>query len=316
MTDTGLLWCCLFAVGGPVMIVINNHIFNRIPFPYPITTSAISICTTAITTQLLVRFNVLKLKTCLVGRDTFKRLLLPIALLSASSIALSNHALMRLSVSFAQMLKALAPVYILCLLSFCNLRTPTSKAVSAVFVISVGAAVASIGEVHFSPAGMAYQMCGDFLEAVKIVMIQMALSEGGFSVIDILYYVTPVTGICQLGLISIFERDVIRLSNLELVMAHWPFFAGSACLGALLSLAGPQVIKVTSALTLKLIGIVRNNVLVLSAMAFLGDKTTHVQLAGYLVSTVGFVWYSLLEAYTKERMILKSSESYGSITKL
>ena len=297
------------------MILVNNHIFNRLPFPYPITTSAVSVWTTAIATHLLVRYNILQLKTCLVGTDTFKKLLLPIGLLSASSIALGNHALMLLSVSFAQMLKALAPVYILCLLTACDIRTPSGKAIAAVFVISIGAAVASVGEVHFSPAGMAYQMCGDFLEAVKIVLIQVALSEGGFSVIDILYYVTPVTGVCQLGLISIFERDVISWANFERAAANWPYFAVSAGLGAMLSLAGPQVIKVTSALTLKLIGIVRNNVLVLSAMAFLGDKTTHVQLAGYLVSTVGFVWYSLLEASSMGKKLVESSGDYGTITK-
>jgi hypothetical protein len=246
--------------------------------------------------------------------DLCKKMILPIGFLSASSIALGNHALMHLSVSFAQMLKALAPVYILILLSACSLKTPSRNAIYSVIVISLGTAVASIGEVHFSPGGVTFQILADLLEAVKIVLIQIILSGDRFSVSDLIFYVTPVTGTFQLLLISILERKAFTDSNIELLMSNWPFFAASASLGLLLSLSGPQVIKVTSALTLKLIGIVRNNLLVMSAIFLLGERTSGLQFAGYLVSAFGFVCYALLEATGQDRIYRKSPD-YGSLSK-
>jgi Triose-phosphate Transporter family len=314
MTNSALLWCLLFAVSSPLMVLVNNHIFNRLLFPYPIATAALSIWTTAISSHLLVKTGAWKLERENVSLEYYQRLLVPIALLSACSIGLGNHALMLLSVSFAQMLKAMAPVYILCLLTLYNQRTPSGKAISAVLVICAGTAVASFGEVKFSTAGVTFQVLADLLEAIKIVLIQVALSDERFAVFDLLYYTTPITGLFQLGFIVASEREVLREASLAVVALHWPYFLASAGLGVALSLVGPQVIKATSALTLKLIGIVRNNLLVLSAIHFLGETTSGTQLAGYLVSAVGFVWYTLMEAWKKDRLWV-SNEDYGSIKK-
>lgn len=304
LSNAGLAWCCVFAIGGPISILLSNHIFNKIMFPFPIVTSAVAVWSTAIVAHLLVRLGFISLSpnSHQVNLRVFTQLLLPIGCLSASSIALGNHALLILSVSFAQMLKAVAPVYIIALLFGCNMKIPSKLAIGAVFVISSGTAVASIGQATFSPVGMAFQMFGDFLEAVKIVLIQIILNDHQLSVIDLVYYVTPITGVFQILLISMFEAKALDAENVEIATNNWQFFAVLAVIGVVISTAGPQVIKVTSALTLKLIGIVRNNLLVLAAMNFLGEKISHFQFAGYLVSSIGFFCYTVAEACEEERI--------------
>ena len=51
------------------------------------------------------------------------------------------------------------------------------------------------------------------------------------------------------------------------------------------------VIKHTSGLMLKLIGVVRNNGLVLFSVFFMNETTTLLQMFGYSVSIAGFLWY-------------------------
>jgi drug/metabolite transporter (DMT)-like permease len=65
----------------------------------------------------------------------------------------------------------------------------------------------------------------------------------------------------------------------------------AASLGFLLNLLAFAVIKLTGSLTQKVLGTVKNVLLVLFSVFFMGEQITLRQWIGYQVSLAGFVWY-------------------------
>lgn len=56
-----------------------------------------------------------------------------------------------------------------------GLETPTSRLIAAVFLIALGTAVASYGEVQFSLLGVFFMFSSESFEAIRLVMTQMLL---------------------------------------------------------------------------------------------------------------------------------------------
>lgn len=87
----------------------------------------------------------------------YLRTVLPIGVLYTVSLVCANLVYLYLSVSFIQMLKALAPVVTLLMSWAASLSTPRASALGNVLVIALGVAVAGLGEVEFSWVGFAVQ---------------------------------------------------------------------------------------------------------------------------------------------------------------
>jgi drug/metabolite transporter (DMT)-like permease len=125
--------------------------------------------------------------------------------------------------------------------------------------------------------------------------MQMLLVNNGLDPIESIYYIFPATGISQLLMIILYERSALtEPASWVLVMRYWYLFFLAIALGIAVNLVGIFVIKHTSGLMLKLIGVVRNNFIVLLSVLFLGEKTTSIQIFGYILSIAGFVWYANL----------------------
>ena len=67
--------------------------------------------------------------------------------------------------------------------------------------------------------------------------------------------------------------------------------SSAASLGFLLNVLAFAVIKLTGSLTQKVLGTVKNILLVFFQVLFMGESITARQWAGYQVSLLGFVWY-------------------------
>jgi drug/metabolite transporter (DMT)-like permease len=65
----------------------------------------------------------------------------------------------------------------------------------------------------------------------------------------------------------------------------------AASLGFLLNLLAFAVIKLTGSLTQKVLGTVKNVLLVVFQFLFMGESITWRQWIGYQVSLLGFAWY-------------------------
>lgn len=291
----GVFWCVAFFLLGPLLILLNSHVFNHIGYRHPITFSSLGLWGTALVCHAGHHFGYIQIPVRPNATEFVMKRAIPIGIISAATIGTGNTVYLYLSVSFTQMLKALTPVYILLCLVMFKVEIPARPVVFSVLVISLGTAVASLGELKFSWIGFFLQSLADLLEGSRLVLLQIFMAGDALSPVESMYWISPATAIAQLILVLLYERSAITdPQNWVLVADHWYLFFLAIILGTAVNFVGLFVIKHTSGLMLKLLGVVRNNCLVLFSILFLHDKTTPTQVAGYVVSIIGFIWYTSL----------------------
>ena len=287
-------WVAIYCLAGPMMIMLNSHAINKAGFPFPITFSAMGIWGSAIVGQIAVALNIWPVHKKLTWPEYAKQVL-PNAIVAALTMAVGNSVYAYLSVSFTQMLKALTPVYILLILAPFGLKTPGSRTILAITIISFGTAVASLGELKFSVTGFLLQTAADIFEGARLVMIQLLMSSYKFTPFETIYYVFPAISVFQIMMVWHFESNAFSEPSIAVMMSQWYLFLASISLGFVVNFTGANVIRQTSGLTFKVIGVIRNNFLVLLSVTLFGDATTGLQMFGYCISLIGFAWYTKLE---------------------
>lgn len=79
--------------------------------------------------------------------------------------------------------------------------------------------IASVGEIRISWIGVCYQVAGLVFEAIRLVMIQVLLSDDGESMDPLvsLYYFAPVCGAMNLVVIYFTEMGSFHMADLQRV---------------------------------------------------------------------------------------------------
>lgn len=230
-------------------------------------------------------------------RDFILGRILPIGLVSSTTIVLGNIVYLHLSVAFIQILKALTPVYILLTMFAFRLDSPSVRLVGSVSVISLGTSVASTGEVNFSLLGFVLQSFADMTEGLKLVLQDVLLKKEKMSPMESLYFVAPASAVCQACYILVMEADGLRPETTgRLLRNHWPVVAVVSIGGFFVNILGFFVMQRTNALFLKLLSILRSNGLVVVSFVFIpGNQVTPLEWFGYALSMVGFLCYVMLK---------------------
>lgn len=292
--------CGGFVIAGPYLILLNNQLLHDRDFPFPIALSALGVGFTAVMSRLLPGLRVLKLtQPKLVGSWSFYlRSALPIASLSASTLALGTASYIYLSVAMCQMLKSLAPVVTLLLLFLLQIEVPSRAEVACVLVITLGTIVTTQGELSLSRFGLALQLSAVFAEASRLVLSQQLLANMKLPLMEMQYHVAPPQFACLLLASAVFElwNAADRQKAVAAVVADPAPFALAGVLGLLLQVVGLMAVKAAGSVAVKLLGIARNAGLVLfEVFRGGGDRApTHLQLAGYTASVGSFFVYTLV----------------------
>ncbi|MBA0866628.1 hypothetical protein Goshw_022951 [Gossypium schwendimanii] len=149
-------------------------------------------------------------------------------------------------------------------------------------VISFGVLVASYGEINISWIGVVYQMGGVVGESLRLIFMEILVKRKGLKLnpISIMYYVSPCSALCLFIPWIFLEKpkmDAHGMWNLHPVVLT----LNSICTFAL-NLSVFLVISHTSALTIRVAGVVKDWVVVLvSALLFADTKLTVINLFGY-----------------------------------
>ncbi|KAJ7558816.1 hypothetical protein O6H91_04G057100 [Diphasiastrum complanatum] len=217
----------------------------------------------------------------------------PIGAMFAMTLWLGNTAYLYISVAFAQMLKAIMPVAVFVFGALVGLEALNLRMMSIMCLISFGVLVASFGEINFNWAGVIYQLGGVIGEASRLILMELLIKRKGLKLdpITMMYYVSP----CSAFFLSIpwlFMEKPKMDSNLQ-----WKFDPFIVSLNALctfaLNVSVFLVISHTSALTIRVAGVVRDWIVVLlSTLIFLDSKLTLVNILGYLVAMTGVAIYN------------------------
>jgi len=218
--------------------------------------------------------------------EIIKKQIMPVALLFALSLVLSNKAYIYLSVSYIQMLKAFTPVAVLFLSFVFGLERSSFIEVNIVAIISVGVAMTSIGESRFSMIGFLFQFTAIFMESSRLVMTNVLLKQLKLDSLSTLYYVAPFCFVLISIACVIFEFGDLPWERMATFQ-----FEGIMVLNGLvafsLNIASVLLISHTSALVLTLAGVFKDILLVVLSLVVFASPVSMLQYLGYSVALLG-----------------------------
>ncbi|KAJ1622987.1 triose-phosphate transporter family-domain-containing protein [Pavlovales sp. CCMP2436] len=224
--------------------------------------------------------------------DQVISLIIPISVCSALSLALSNQAMVYISVPFMQMLKAAIPTFSYVIGISVGLEMFAWRLLGVVIWIGAGVAIASFGEIDFVLHGFIIALVGLVVEAARLVLSQRLLQgqDIKFNAITGIYYQAPISFIALFVPFMAFE-----FHDASVVMGQIPgHLVANACIAALLNVASYMVLKETSAVTYGICGQVKDWLNILIAIPVFGTSLSPIQPIGYGLAVLGVFYYKRL----------------------
>ncbi|KXZ47736.1 hypothetical protein GPECTOR_33g618 [Gonium pectorale] len=302
-----LLWMMF----SSLVIILNSSLYRR-GFAYPSTVTGVGQLASALFGVFLGRLSDGQRLRPVPPPRVWLRSLLPIAAATAASMYFGNLAYLYLSVSFIQILKAFTPAITLLLCVAARLERLTAPLLVSVTMVAggiAGAVAVESGAPSFSMLGFLAFMASSLTEAARVVGAELLRDGSRYNTAETLTYVgLPTAALLLLGA-AIWELPGMMAataagggSGLALVAADpWVFLAAPA-VSALVNMSCFFAINATSSLTFKVAGCVKNVAVVAYGVLVHGEAITTLQVAGYAVSTAGFIMYSHIKmAATKPR---------------
>ncbi|PIA46564.1 hypothetical protein AQUCO_01500247v1 [Aquilegia coerulea] len=285
----------LYIFLSSAQIFFNKWVLSskQINFPYPLGLTLLHMIFSSVLCFLLTKvFKILKVEEGMTA-EIYVTSVIPIGAMFAMTLWLGNTAYMYISVSFAQMLKAIMPVAVFILGVAAGLEVMSCRMFLIMSVISFGVLVASYGEIDVNWIGVVYQMGGVVGEALRLIFMEIFVKRKGLKLnpISVMYYVSPCSALCLL-----IPWIFLELPKLD-ASGPWRFqplvlTLNSLCTFAL-NLSVFLVISHTSALTIRVAGVVKDWVVVLlSALLFADTKLTVLNLFGYGIAIAGVAAYN------------------------
>eukprot|EP00976_Prorocentrum_cordatum_P072820 1180856-Prorocentrum_minimum.AAC.2 len=197
------------------VIMYNKWILAYSGFPYPLALTMWHMFFCSTVAFLLVRVLKVVKSVNMSGTD-YRRRVMPIGLLYAASLWLSNSAYIHLSVSFIQMTKALMPGLVYMIGVFMSTERYSLRITLNMLVIAFGVAIAAYGEVNFVVIGVVEQLSSLGFEAVRLMLVQVTFEpyvpcSGGCRVDQLAGFDDeshPEPLLCITGVLHVFEHPV------------------------------------------------------------------------------------------------------------
>ncbi|KAF9666731.1 hypothetical protein SADUNF_Sadunf16G0259200 [Salix dunnii] len=269
-------------------IFFNKWVLSskEINFPYPLGLTLLHMVFSSVLCFVLTKvFKVMKVEEGMT-LEIYTNSVIPIGATFAMTLWLGNTAYLYISVAFAQMLKAIMPVAVFVLGVAAGLEMMNCRMLFIMSVISFGVLVASYGEININWIGVVYQMGGVVGEALRLIFMEILVKRKGLKL-------NPVSVIALCLFIPWIFLEKPRMEahgtwNLQPVV----LILNSLCTFAL-NLSVFLVISHTSALTIRVAGVVKDWVVVLmSALLFADTKLTIINLFGYAIAIAGVAAYN------------------------
>ncbi|KAL6777451.1 hypothetical protein ACKKBF_B21540 [Auxenochlorella protothecoides x Auxenochlorella symbiontica] len=220
----------------------------------------------------------------------------------AASLFLGNAAYLGLSVAFIGILKALAPVATLGASLALGLERMSLPVGLATALIAAGTMLATAQEAassHFSVLAFAAFATSVGFEALRVVLTERLLAGEGaaprMSAAEVLVYIGPLTGLMLLaGSVLVEGPHILRRVQGGELAALAPALALASGVSVLVNLFCYWAISATSSTTFKVVGCLKNSVVVALGVAA-GDPMTARELQGYGISMLGFGLYTWIK---------------------
>lgn len=273
------------------VIMFNKWLlaYSGFPFPIALTLWHMAFCSTVGILAVRV-FKVVKSHN-MTPKEYYTRVM-PIGLLYAGSLWLSNSSYLYLSVSFIQMTKSLMPGLVYA--SGCMLGTEKySRPVTANMVmIAFGVLICAIGEKNLVVKGLIQQLAALAFEATRLTMVQVLINSKGYNMnpMQSLYYVSPACLICLL--VPFLSVELLKMRVRHDWVLNPSVMVANALAAFVLNLAVFLLIGKTSALTMNIAGVIKDWMLIFCSYYLFKAPVTALNLLGYVFCCSGVAVYN------------------------
>jgi len=277
------------------LIILNKQLLSS-GFHYPMALSALGMSFSSIASFLCCRvFRIVEAKKN-VSMSFYVERILPVGLFMALTLHFGNLVYLYLTVAFIQMLKAVTPIITMLALFVAGLESPTRPLIASVTIIAFGTAIASVGEVNLDITGVLIMLASEAFESIRLVMTQVLLTGLKFHPIEGLMYLAPACTFWLLLGSFVLERHDMMAEGAWLLVRGAPVqFFMAAIMGFAVNSLAYIVIQTASSLTLKVLGTVKNAMVVVIGVVALHEKVTFIQGVGYALSLAAFFWYQQIK---------------------
>lgn len=284
------MWITAWVLLSISVILCNKYLLSKTPFKFPVALTVLHMVFNWAITFAMAQSGLTKVVD--IELPVYIRFIIPVAALFALSIWLSNVAYCFLSVSFVQMLKAAAPMVMYAASVAFSLEAFQWSTTGIMTVVVGGVAAASIGEVEFNMLGVAANLGSIVAEVMRLVLLQKLSQQRGLRCdpLSSLYHISPISALFLVPLLLTLElRQLIALP-----LASWPLksLCFSCVIAFALNLTMYGVIGCTSAVAMKMAGVVKDCMLVACSVMIYRSPVTMTQCLGYSVALVGVMVYT------------------------
>jgi hypothetical protein len=296
------------------VILFNKWLLAYAGFPFPISLTLWHMFFCSTVAFLCVRVFKFVPSHDLKTADYMQRVV-PIGLLYAMSLWLSNSSYLYLSVSFIQMTKSLMPglVYICGILLKID-EFNTYQACN-MLLIAFGVLVCAFGEVNLHPLGLTLQLSALGFEAARLTLVQILIKSKGIQMnpIQSLYYISPACFACLfVPWVQVEAGKVIPLLMGGKVTFNPILLLLNALCAFALNCAVFMLIGKTSALTMNIAGVVKDWLLIWFSFSVFQAPVTMLNLAGYIFCCAGVAVYNYQKLQKMKKKEKKALAEKGS----
>ena len=231
--------------------------------------------------------------------------LLTFSLLFTVNIALSNVSLDAVSVPFHQIMRSCCPVFTILIYRIYFSRIYSTATYLSLVPIIVGIALATYGDIYFTPVGFCLTLLGVVFASVKTV-VSNRLMTGHLALppLEILLRMSPLAAMQSLGY-AFYTGELANFVSYtvagNLTRRSLLALAGNGVLAFALNVSSFQTNKLAGALTLTVAGNMKQCLTILLGIMLFKTTVTRLNGFGMAVTMAGAVWYSKVELDTRGR---------------
>jgi len=296
------------------LITFNKYLMAPGRFPFPAALGLLHAVFCSLMATVLYMFKP-DLFTSISGPEkrfnmydrTLWKAILPVAAVFSLQIVLSNQAYLFADIAFLQILKEANVVFIYLTAIAFGLAAFKWLQMRLICFVVVATMMSVKGDLTFAWAGFYIQCACCVAETSKITLQSLLLSSAGRG-LDPLSYMLLVMPLCAVIFGTLLL--VLSLAAPSQTMLPLPAFSDlmnmkwvlllNACGALALNLSTLAFIKCSSGVTFVLAGILKDIMIVLAGIMFMGHQTTVLQMFGFTLQAILILLYSLTKIYPDE----------------
>jgi len=227
-----------------------------------------------------------------------------IAVSFALSVGMNNMALVYSTSAFVEIVGASGPI-VTVLTTICMKQPFDMRMLAPCFVVFIGCALTSNGEPHFSLIGFALSTGSNLPRALKTVLQQLCLQQGGdattYSPIEVLAWTCLPSSMIML-VWSFLQEGTMPWHQMHQqgLCSYLTAAVLLSCVNAcILNTAILFVVKDLGAVGTQLVAQTKSMLVVLGGMCFLRETVSRMEFLGFLLVMIGVYYYNDLDARLK-----------------